>query len=262
MSKEFPLPTAQYNDWFTDIALGNIQGHTIRAEAGVNADIDIGDVPEDIWDFGGLYTFTDPTGADYFISSSSAADEQTLLVELLVIDNDDWVYEQVLTTLQGQTKTQVVPASGRTPVRMCTMTNISSTALAGDAYIYEDDTTTLGVPDTDSKIRGKIIIGAGKTRNAIFSTSSVSKSLLLSLTASLSGKNITELIVSIILKPFGRTELNFGDFSLASSGTGSFKTFATGGRLLPPKSDLLLRAVNVGANDTSAFGEIEMLLID
>lgn len=83
------------------------------------------------------------------ISSANAGDTQTIGYEGQTIDADgNLSFFTDTVTLQGQTKVALP-----TPCARATRAyNAGSVNLAGDVYLYEDDTLTNGVPDTASKL--------------------------------------------------------------------------------------------------------------
>jgi len=151
-----------------DIAAGlNRQGITQINLIGRNTDIDIG--TEDIVDAGGDYTqFT--AAAAVHVSSSNNADNATLTIVGL---DANGAFQTKTVALAGQTETAV--AGTWTAIFPSSVVNPSggastglSAACAGDVYIYEDDTVTAGVPDTATKVRGKIIAANLKAYAATF----------------------------------------------------------------------------------------------
>ncbi len=145
-----------HGDKALDIAAGS-DPHVSQVHlVGRNADIDTGS--EDIWDAGGDYTQFAAAAAVH-VSSSNNADDKTLTINGL---DANGVRQTKTVVLAGQTETTV------TGTWTCIFSASLSAACAGDVYIYEDDTVTLGVPDTATKIRGKIPAAALKTFQAIY----------------------------------------------------------------------------------------------
>lgn len=83
------------------------------------------------------------------ISSTDAADTQTITIEGMTISGGDLTFVIQTVVLNGQTKTAIT-----TPLARCTRVAnvVNATETAGDVYVYEDDTVTAGVPDTATKI--------------------------------------------------------------------------------------------------------------
>jgi hypothetical protein len=127
---------------------------------GENPGIDIGTVPEDVWDLGGLYNFS--VGADIDrISSSDNGD----VVDIVVIGQTlDHVEIEQTVTLTGH-----APAVIPIPLhRVYRMYNAGSVDLAGTVYCFVNTATTDGVPDDSSKNRAGIINGNNQTLMMIY----------------------------------------------------------------------------------------------
>lgn len=129
------------------VGLGKVPGVTGHVLTGVNNTLS-NDSEEDIWDQGGVRA--DLSGATtLFISSSSAADTGGILLTYL---DTNYIEKTALQTLSGQSQvsiaTDVFIVQG--------LANASAAELQGSVYIAESDTLTAGVPDTASKIQGKI----------------------------------------------------------------------------------------------------------
>ena len=122
----------------------------------------IGTSYELVWSQGG--NETDPsTNAIAYVSSSSGSDTIGLTIEGHTVDgNGDFTFVVQTKTLAGQTKTAL-----DTPLARCSRAYVTgNTANVGDVYIYEDDTVSSGVPQTASKIHGKIDAGLNQTFKA------------------------------------------------------------------------------------------------
>lgn len=133
---------------------------------GINPDVDNGDI-ETVWSLGDQYIFT-TTPQNYYISSSSTSDiTQTINVEILFINSEGSYQKEVVSvSLNGRNKV-LIPTSG-----LCVASNRayndSSTPLAGDVYIYEDEALSGGIPDDLSKVRSFIGQGREQTEQAVY----------------------------------------------------------------------------------------------
>ena len=142
-----------------DVAMGMDPYFSQVNIVGRNPDIDIA-ANEDIWDGGGDYT-TFPAAALIFASSSSASDT-TKVLTIVGLD------------ALGNPQTATVTPAGQTKTALATLTwtaifsVTSSAVLVGDAYVYEDDTLTAGVPNTSTKVRAKILATASITQMAVY----------------------------------------------------------------------------------------------
>lgn len=117
---------------------------------GRNPDIDTTTDPEDIWEFGGLYTFPDNSGEQMYVSSSSGSDTEILLIDGL---DSNFNRKTVVIQLSGQTKTLVPDGVFSRVFRSYTD---NATELQGDVYIYTDSDVSLGVPDTASAVKAVV----------------------------------------------------------------------------------------------------------
>jgi hypothetical protein len=126
---------------------------------GENPDVDTG-AAEDVWGYGGEYTYSTTADIDT-ISSSDVTDTQNIVV---IGQTADYTELEQTATLDGQNK--VVLA---TPLRrVYRMYNDGSTDIAGTVYCYVDDTVTGGVPDTANKVRAVIVNGDNQTEMCIW----------------------------------------------------------------------------------------------
>lgn len=147
----------QARNYLSEVAQELVPGAELVHKFGQDHDIDSAEYTP-IWSQGGAYTYM-AAAAALFISSSDDADDQ----DITVIGLDaDWNRQTVTQTLAGNTETEI--GSGKTWLRVYRAFNADSTDLAGDVYIYEDDTVTAGVPQTPAKIKAKIDIGDGQTQ--------------------------------------------------------------------------------------------------
>lgn len=98
------------------------------------------------------------------ISSSSGSDTTTVVVEGHTVSGGVFTFVTQTVTLTGQTQVTLGTALAR-----CTRIYASgATDLVGTIYVYQDDTSTAGVPDTDSKVH--CIITAGENQSFKCST--------------------------------------------------------------------------------------------
>ena len=155
-------------EWRFDIKSGKYPTYVTINKFGVNPEITTSTDPEDVWAYGGLYTFT-TTAQTYYMSSSDNGDTQDIEITATTEDsNGNWNRETWTRSLAGQTKTALSPPSGDDCIRFSRAINKGSTDFAGTVYFYEDDTTTTpGVPDTASKVRGSVNNGDNQTLQCI-----------------------------------------------------------------------------------------------
>ena len=249
-----------------EISKGNVAKHDLIVKFGENQTISTATDPEDVWDQGGLYTFTANGGADYYVSSSDNTDTQPVLLYLLTEDsNGDWNNELVTVTLTGQTKKLVTTTSGDKPVRIYRALSLGSTDFAGDVYVYEDDTVTGGVPDTDNKIRAKMLAGENQTLMAIYTVPSNTTAYLtrvfLGISKVTGAATPVSARFSFKIRPFGGTFLINGTVATRSDAGMVNLHYDEIPIPIPAKSDMLLRAEEVSAT-TGVFGGFNLILVE
>lgn len=93
------------------------------------------------------------------ISSADAGDTQEIAIEGHTLDdNGHFKFLAQTATLNGQTRVAITPMA-----RVQRAANKGSTDLTGPVYVYENDTLSAGVPDTDTKVH--IMIAAGRNQS-------------------------------------------------------------------------------------------------
>lgn len=194
------------NEGNLNIARGKVPGIKVIEIFGDNPDVDRTAV-EDIWGYGGTYTYSS-SAAIHYISSSNATDTQLIRVYGL---DANWDLQEVTVTLRGQTKTQI--GTGETFIRIWRIKNEGSTDLAGHVYVYEDDTVTAGVPDTSTKVRGFINNGDNQSLMSHFTVPNGKTGFIASCSAGLSKKKDGLSNIRMYFREYG------GVFQLKGTGT-------------------------------------------
>lgn len=226
-------------DFNIEIERGKIEGHRIINIEGRNPSLAF-ETEETIWDQGGIYTYlTEDT--QLYVSSSSAAD---INIPITIEGLDDQ-YNEVTRTgiLNGQNQ---VAIDGNI-FRIFHAVVRGSVYPQGDIYLAESDTLTGGVPDTETKIKAKIIQGRGNTSMGMYTVPA--------------GKTAYGIVVIFVVgkgddinfKPFGRLQgeifTSQGEFNLYQN----VHSFELVGISLPEKSDLEYRAVAGNAEATATL---------
>lgn len=143
---------------YGSVVLGHQAGHTYMNKFGYNPDV--ADSFEPIWDEGDDYTYSAAAELLHF-SSSDNGDDQTVLVQGL---DANYALAEEEITLVGQTETAMTVALLRVYRAYVT----DSTEPSGNIYIYSDDTVSNGTPQTQTKIRAKIVAGENQTNMCIY----------------------------------------------------------------------------------------------
>lgn len=211
---------------------------------GYNSEIDTATDPEDVWSYGGLYTFIS-SPVPLFISSSDNTDTQIITVSGL---DENWLPQTQTVTLVGQTKT---PIAG-TWMRIDRAFNSDSTEFAGRVYIYEDTTPVAGVP-TASFVRGVIETDAQQTQMALYTIPDDVNGYIPSIIANIynAGNADSSALIQMRVRFEGGVFRDIFRFSLNSTGS-STNTYSFQFPVkFPPRTDIIFRVIEVSKNDTA-----------
>lgn len=242
------------SQFLIDVAKGLVKGHTVMHKFAENPEIGLGQT-EDLWDFGGDYTWS--AGVDItHISSGHADDDQDVQVLGL---GADWSIVDQTATLDGQNKVEL-----DTPLRRAfRMQNRGTTDLQGVVYCYEDDTVTAGVPDTDSKVRAVIVVGNNKTLMSMFTVPADVTGFCLQFRVGITrGGGATGISRGVTkVRPFEGVFTTEDIFNMNSAGTSTVVAPFLIPLAIPQKSDLKVR-VDSNANGVAIGGTYDLLLIE
>ncbi len=246
-------------DFYQRVAEGEVSGYSFIEKFGYNPDITTATDPEDVWTYGGIYTFS--TAADITqIASSNAGDTQDIMIEGL---DANWEIMTKTVTLNGQTP---VTLSGDPFLRVYRMMNVGSTDLSGDVnLITSGGTFTAGVPDTANTVRANITNGDNQTEMCIYSVPAGKTAYFL-------GGYVSQLIETRSasevctftwrVREFGGVFRVQSRIPTLSDGNSYFAykyPVPVGG--IPEKSDIVIRAETVSAT-MGAAGGFTVLLKD
>lgn len=145
---EFTTSRLQSTSFLLEVTRGNVPGIEFGINFAVNRSIG-STATETLWDYGGSYTYLSANTA-LFISSSSASDTD---VEVTISALDD---NYLPVTVTANTNGQAQVAFSASIFRIVSVVVSNGTSPVGDLYIAETDTLTAGVPDTATKVQGKI----------------------------------------------------------------------------------------------------------
>lgn len=224
-------------------AIGN-SNLTFINKFGYNGEIDTGSDPEDVWSFGGLYTFIS-SPVPLFISSSNNADNQEITVSGL---DENWLPQTQVVTLTGQAK---APIPG-TWLRIFRAYNSDSTSFAGRIYIYEDTTPVLGVP-TASFVRASIETNAQQTQMALYTIPANKTGYISAIIANVynAGNADSSALMQMLIRTEGGVFRDIFRFALNSTGS-STNTYEYHFPVkFPAKTDIIFRVLEVNKNDTA-----------
>jgi len=218
---------------------------------GYNSDIDTTTDPEDIWDYGGLYTFGSDDGETIRISSNNTGDTGSFTVQGL---DENFLNKSVTLNLSGQTSVTVGTFS-----RVFRGFNAGSTDLNGNVYSYGTGTVTTGTPQSASMVRSMVKPVFQQTQMAIYTVPANYNAYICDVTCSSPRLANQTVAVEMHLdcRQFGkafRTQLVFGvNDSL-------YQDVLFAPITIPAKSDIRLRAQQVYASNTPVAASFDLFL--
>ena len=243
-------------DFLLRVSQGLEPGYSFIEKFGENPDVDTGTDPEDVWGFGGVYTYSTTADIDT-VSSSSAADTQDVTIVGQTADNVE-VTQTV--TLNGQNKVTL----GTPLYRVYRMFNMGNVDIAGIMYCYVDGAITAGVPNTDADVRAVIIDGNNQTEMAIYTIPAGKQGFFLGgYVAQSRGGNSAVTQFTWRLRTPGTVFRVQSRIACVGQGNSSWQyKYPIPVGPIPAGSDIVLRVEEVGANDTGAAGGFTILLED
>lgn len=244
------FPTAQTDNFFHEVLLGNIPGHYGIRKFFNNPDM-IADQTVDLWDFGveePNYTYTAATGADYYVCSDNNGDNQ--IIKISILDELFNPYS-ILVQMQGQTPVKVnnpnnqflgrARAGDFKCTRVHRMENESSINFAGQIYCVEGDAITNGVPDDNADVRAYVNNGNNLTLMSQFTIPAGFYGALVDIGYSLTKKQTVAVDITYWERKFGKV--------FAIKDTTGLNTIGSGNRFVAPvlegraepKTDIVIR---------------------
>lgn len=183
------------------------------------------------------------------VSSSSTSDTQVIKVEGHTVDGSgNFIFLIQSITLTGQTQ-----ATFTTPIARCTRVyNDGATDLVGDIYVYEDDTSTAGVPDTAAGVHCMIRAGFNQSEKASTTISSTDYWIVHGVYADVLEKTSATAEIAFEVREKGKTFRKLFDFS-ASNTSGTFR-IGTPYPIVPKNADVRLTAIASAAGTIVAGG--------
>jgi len=248
-------------NFFLEVAKGNIAGHTTVHKFGRNDEIDTGTDPEDVWTYGGLYTYNDTPSIQY-ISSDNALD---IGMEITVQGLDENYEEQSVTVLlNGQTQTQI--GTGETFVRVFRAFTSGPTAFAGNVLIYDDTvvSVTLGVPSPTTSVKAEIRAVDQQTYMALYTVPAGKTAYFMQHSSDITKPNSSaqNAVMDIRIREFGGVFRSKQLDGLTTDGSSSFDFVYTLPETIPEKSDIRMQVRSVSTNDMGVSSTFVLILVD
>lgn len=241
-----PLPVKQLNNFYLDVALGNIEGFSLQSLLGENPDMQAG-VQETIWDQGGIHIKLS-TDTQLYISSSNALDDQFIQVPGL-----DSSYNQISRLAQLDGQNQVALNGDMFRVLSAIVTDV--TEPLGDIYISEEATggdLVGGVPQTVSKIKSKITQGNNLTSNGFY-TVPLGKTVCGIKSYYITGKG-ADVLYKVRFNPPGGISYNNGNFPVYQR----MNDFFAEDVCIPEKYDFEIRGIT---DNPGTFGTTVVIFL-
>lgn len=242
---------------------GKIPGHRYVTKFGEN--LSISDTVTlqnhaDIWDFGGMYSFS--TTADISsISSSDAAD--TMPVLLFGLD-EDWNRVTQVVVLQGTTRVDLSTSL----IRIYRMENLTTTGQqnVGTIYCYSGTDNTAGVPSGSSVVKAIIKPYTGQTQMAIMSVPVGEVAFLESAEVgfglnSFPISSTEQARVHFMVRSFNNVFKVKKTKRLMSTGVSSYRQTLTFKNPIPEKSDIKL-SISQASETIAADASFDLLFVE
>lgn len=209
---------------------------------------------DDIWEFGGTYTFSTTADIDR-LSSSSALDAQTIRVYGL---DTDWKEVIQDITLTGQTPVELDTSL----IRVHRMVNMSSTVIVGVVYCFVNSAVTAGVPDIDANVRAIINDGNNQTLMCIYTIPAGKTGYFTGGYITISDKIAAAAIFTSRARVFGGAFAVKSKVGLNTSGSSWWQYQYDIPVPLPEKTDLKLTCDSASRDNVDVTGGFGIILID
>ena len=246
---------------FLEISQGKVSGYSVVHKFGRNDEIDTGTDPEDVWTYGGLYTYNDTPSIQY-ISSDNALD---IGMEITVQGLDENYEEQSVTVLlNGQTQTQI--GTGELFVRVFRAFTSGPIAFAGNVLIYDDTvvSVTLGVPSPTTSVKAEIRAADQQTYMALYTVPAGKTAYFMQQSSDITKTNSSaqNAVIDIRIREFGGVFRSKQLDGLTTDGSSSFDFVYTLPETIPEKSDIRMQVRSVSTNDMGVSSTFVLILVD
>ena len=236
------LAVATPNDFYLEVAKGNVAGHSFVHKFGANFSVDTNTDPETVWSAGGLYPWGSLTTAQtLYVLSTDAGDRHN--VEIQGLDANYEVQTETV-TLTGTTAVTTT----NTYLRVYRM--ISTNGNNGDI--------TARVTSASGTVVAQIDAGKSQTLMAVYTVPAGKTAYLTCGDFSIQkGKDAQ---VQFFQRQFGSN--NFRVAHMAETFENYYRYDFTIPLPLPEKTDIEVRAGEVEFNNTRVTANFDLLLVD
>jgi len=241
------LPTAIVNDFYLEVARGNVSGYTAREIVGQNAALAGAD--KFIWGEGTVSSqdLTEAATAAIVYISTTAAGDTSKAVTITGVDANYDEITEVITTNATDGRTRVAGTKAFLAINKVTI----AATVAGKLYVFYASTVTTGVPNDLTKVQAVIDIGNTESFNAFYCVPRNRTLYLTSLRYRSTGSTTThDVILSIKQKLYGGAYTVLDIAKYLDLGTTNFIdeqiSFTDAPLVFPAKSKFKLTAGLVG----------------
>jgi hypothetical protein len=238
------------------VAMGLIPGTSSMNKFGENPEVATGTDPEDIWDYGGLYTFSTTADIDQVSSSDDGDTQDVTFIGL----GDDWSEVTQIVTLTGQT-----PATLDTPLRRIYRGyNSNATDFVGDIYVTTNGATlSSGVPTVANTVRCMIRGANNQTLMCIYTVPAGKTAYFMSGYVAMSGTGVQaeSSKFSWNARPFGGVFQVKSKLSCVTTGGSTWFYHYGVPVALPEKTDVKITSLEVTAT-MPVSGGFDLILVD
>ena len=189
------------------------------------------------------------------IVSDNAGDTEEIVIEGHTLLGGNFTFVEQTATLTGTT-----PVTLTTPLaRSSRNYNNGSVDLLGNIYVTEDDTFSLGVPDTSAKVHLMISAGQNQSEKVAVTISSTEYWVVTNFRADMISKTQAFGDVGLEIRRFGNVFRQVEHVSCNDSHPGiiNFKPYL----IVYPNSDIRLRGISDSASGRDVFGSISGVLL-
>lgn len=234
-----------------DIANGKFTGHSFVNKAGLNTDIDVGTVPEDICGAGGLYAgFPTSTLETVTVVSSSASDAAAGAgARTIRVSGLDTNYDPLVET---------ITLNGTTPVNSVAQFRRIHTAMimTSGSGVFNAGTITCNHTTTTANVFFVMQIGTNQTNESAYTVPAGYTAYIKQISAGARGATSADANYGIYIRTFGGVFRQRRPWN-----TRQPQERIAGGLVVTEKSDIIIRSTLVSANNTEMFAGYDLLLI-
>jgi hypothetical protein len=246
-------------------------GYTTIDKFGENPALIAGEVKQDIWEGGGLYTWSDTSDIDS-VSSSDVDDIGQCIKVTGILDPEDTNGQTVgYAILNGQNTVSIYSnPDGLTGDvlsfwRVYRMENEADDGgdLEGMVYCFVNGATTGGVPDDPALIRAIINNGNNQTLMAIYTIPPGHVGSLFRDEVGMSRAQTTGNIqAAYYSRRYGKVFKIKKRVDVVNTGSSLYQDYRSFPDIIPALTDIRISAENVTANNSGAFATFDILLAD